>query len=66
LRAYEETLQDQKYIKGRVFDDQEVKNYEKELESLAHLIEKFNKTFPKLSNYMQMMKRLTTTESVLC
>lgn len=60
LRASEESLQDQKYIKGNAFVEQEVKNYEKELKPVAHLIEKYRKTFPRLEAYMQMMKSLTT------
>ena len=49
-----------------MFEEREVKNYEKELQPLAHLIEKYNKTFPKVASYMQMMQALTKQESVLC
>lgn len=49
-----------KYIKGNTFVEQDVKNYEKELKPVAHLIEKYRKTFPRLEAYMQMMKSLTT------
>jgi hypothetical protein len=52
FKEFEVILQDQKYIKGSVFEEREFKHYEKELEPKAHLIERFNKTFPKLSKYM--------------
>jgi hypothetical protein len=35
-----------------MFEEWEIKHYEKELMPLAHLIEKYKKTFPKLAAYM--------------
>jgi hypothetical protein len=52
LKEYEVRLKNQKYIKGDMFEEWEIKNYEKDLMPLAHLIEKYKKTFPKLAAYM--------------